>query len=140
MGLDEYLLKYALNSKNIYIEKEVIIYNISSKSFTLNKNKKKMNKKDIINELKLNFLPAIINKFLETELKKKKILLEKNKINEIELDMNIRLIFIKAMSLLIGDYNNYTFYTNDDNIPLFNKEAFGFVDILLRDSLFIRIC
>ena len=124
MGLDECLLKYALNSKSIYIEKEVIIYNISSKSFTLNKNKKKMNKKDIINELKLNFLPAIINKFLETELKKKKILLEKNKINEIELDMNIRLIFIKAMSLLIGDYNNYTFYTNDDNIPLFNKEAF----------------
>ena len=126
MGADEYLLKYSFNSKNIYISKEVIIYNISSKTFSLGKNKKKLNKKEIINELKLNSLPDNVNKFLENELKKKKIFMDKNKnkLNEIELDMNIRLIFLKAMLLLLSDYNNYTFFTNDDNNPLFNKEAF----------------
>ena len=126
MGADEYLLKYALNSKNIYISKEVIIYNISSRTFSLGKIKKKMNKKEIINELKLNTLPDNVNKFLENKLKKKKIFMDKNKnkLNGIELDMNIRLIFLKAMLLLLSDYNNYTFFTNDDNNPLFNKEAF----------------
>ena len=128
MGLDEYLLSYALNLKNICLGKEIIIYNISSQTFILGKTKKKINKKDIINELKLNALPENVNKFLESELKKKKIFLEKNKnknnINENEIDMDIRLIFIKAMLLLIGNYNSYTFYTKDDNMPLFNKEAF----------------
>jgi hypothetical protein len=47
-----------------------------------------------------------------------------NRMSDIDVDMEIRLIFIKTMILLIGDYNNYTFYTNDDDMPLFNKEAF----------------
>ena len=87
-----------------------------------------MNIKDIINELKLNTFPEGVYKFLESELKKKKLFLQKNRnknnINENEIDMEIRLIFIKAMLILIGNYNNYTFYTKDDNMTLFNKEAF----------------
>ena len=66
MGLDEYLLSYAFNSKNICLGKEIIIYNISSKSFILSKTRKKMNIKDIINELKLNIFPEEVNKFLES--------------------------------------------------------------------------
>ena len=33
------------------------------------------------------------------------------------------MVFLKAMIMLIGDYNNFLFYTEDE-IPLFNKEAF----------------
>ena len=126
MGIDEYLLKYALNSKNIYFGKEIIIYNISSKTFTMNKTKKKINKKEIMDILKLNKMPEKINNFLLSELKKKEIIIEKKKniINENEMDMEIRLIFLKAMLLFLGDYNNYIFYTDDDNMALFNKEAF----------------
>ena len=136
MGLDEYLLKYALNSKNIYIGKEVIIYHISSKSFILGKNKKSSNKKDIFNELKLNFFPKMINDFLLNKLKKCKINLKKE--NEVKIDMDIRLIFIKAMILLIGDYNNYIFYTKDENSPLFNKEAFIEAHKEKQSKLFLR--
>ena len=124
MGSNEYLLKNALNSKDIYMGKEIIIYNVSSKHFSLGKTKKKINKKEIINILKLNVMPERINKFLISELKKMEIEKNKNKKNEIELDMEIRLIFLKVMIILIGDYNNYIFYTNDDDMTLFNKEAF----------------
>ena len=124
MGIDEYLLKYAFNSKDIYIGKEIIVYKISSKNFTLSKTKKRMNKKDIINTLKLNVMPEVLNKFLISELEKKEIEKNKNEMGEIEMDVEIRLIFLKAMLILIGDYNNYTFYTNDDDMTLFNKEAF----------------
>ena len=124
MGLDEYLLKYAYNSKKIYIGNEIIFYNIMNKNFILSRTKKKANKKDLMNEFKLNFLPEKIENFLSYELKKIKIIMSSNKMNDIDIDMEIRLVFIKTMILLIGDYNNYTFYTNDDDMPLFNKEAF----------------
>lgn len=124
MGLDEYLLKYAYNSKNIYFGKEIIIYNLMTKNFILSRTKKKASKKDIIHEFKLNFLPEKIENYMNIKLKELKIIMESKKMNDIELDMEIRLVFIKIMILLIGDYNNYTFYTNDDNMPLFNKEAF----------------
>ena len=126
MGIDEFLLKYALNSKDIYIGKEIIIYNISSKSFTLSKSKKKVNKMDILYLLKLNKMPEVVNKFLFSELRKKELLLEKNKnkIGSNEMDMDIRLIFLKTMLMIMGDYNNYIFYTNDDDMTLFNNEAF----------------
>ena len=124
MGLDEYLLKYAYNSKKIYIGKEIIIYNIMTKNFILSRTKKKANKKDIIHEFKFNFLPEKIESFMSFELKRIKILMGNHNLNDIELDMEIRLVFIKTMILLIGDYNNYTFYTNDEDMPLFNKESF----------------
>ena len=124
MGIDEYLLNYAYNSKNIYIGKDIIIYNLMKKYFILSRTRKKANKKDIIHEFKLNFLPEKIEKFMNSELKQLKILMGDNKMNDIKLDMEIRLVFAKAMILLIGDYNNYTFYKNNDDMPLFNKEAF----------------
>jgi hypothetical protein len=124
MGIDEYLLKYAYSSKKIYIGNEIILYNIINKNFILSRTKKKANKKDIMNELKLNFLSDKIESFMNYELKKIKIIMSSNRMSDIDVDMEIRLIFIKTMILLIGDYNNYTFYTNDDDMPLFNKEAF----------------
>ena len=124
MGIDEYLLKYAYSSKKIYVGNEIILYNIMNKNFILSRTKKKANKKDIMNELKLNFLPDKIESFMNYELKKIKIIMSSNRMSDIDVDMEIRLIFIKTMILLIGDYNNYTFYTNDDDMPLFNKEAF----------------
>ena len=45
MGLDEYLLKYAYNSKNIYFGKEIIIYNLMTKNFILSRTKKKLVRK-----------------------------------------------------------------------------------------------
>ena len=124
MGLDEYLLKYAYNSKNIYFGNEIIIYNLMTKNFILSRTKKKASKKDIKHEFKLKFLPEKIENYMSIELKKLKIIMDSKKMNDISLDMEIRLVFVKIMILLIGDYNNYTFYTNDDNMPLFNKEAF----------------
>ena len=75
MGLDEYLLKYAYSSKKIYIGNEIILYNIMNKNFILSRTKKKANKKDIMNELKLNFLPDKIESFMNYELKKIKIIM-----------------------------------------------------------------
>ena len=124
MGLDEFLLKYAYNSKNIYIGKEIIMYNLMSKNFILSRTRKKANKKEIVNEFKLNFLPEKIENFMNIELKKLKIILDSNRISDVELDIKIRLVFLKTMICLIGDYNNYTFYKNDDDMPLFNIEAF----------------
>ena len=124
MGLDEFLLNYAYNAKNIYVGKEIIMYNLMTKNFILSRNKKKASKRDIMHEFKLNFFPEKIENFMSFELKKLKIIMESNKINDINLDMKIRLVFIKTMILLIGDYNNYTIYKNDDDMPLFNKEAF----------------
>ena len=43
--------------------------------------------------------------------------------SEEEIDFEIRSIFLKAMIMLIGDYNNFSFYTEDE-VPIFNKEAF----------------
>ena len=124
MGLDEYLLKYAYNSKKIFIGNEIIIYNLMNKNFILSRTRKKANKKEIIHEFKLNFLPEKIENFLFIELKKLKIIMDSHKMNDTELDMEIRLVFLKAMICLIGDYNNYTVYKNDDDMPLFNYEAF----------------
>ena len=124
MGIDEYLLNYAYNTKNIYIGKDIIMYNLMKKYFVLSRTRKRANKKDIIHEFKLNFLPEKIEKFMANELKQLKILMESNKMNDKKLDMDIRLVFAKTMTLLIGDYNNYTFYKNNDDMPLFNKEAF----------------
>ena len=124
MGLDEYLIKYAYNSKKIYIGKEIIMFNLMTKNFILSRTRKKANKKEIMHEFKLNFLPEKIENFMNFELKKIKIIMNTNKMNDIDLDMEIRLVFLKTMICLIGDYNNYTFYKNDDDMPLFNKEAF----------------
>ena len=124
MGLDEYLLNYAYNSKNIYVGKEIIMYNLMSKNFVLSRTRKKANKREIMNEFKLNFLPEKIEDFMILELKKIKMALDDNKYNDIELDMKIRLVFLKTMICLIGDYNNFTFYKNNDDMPLFNTEAF----------------
>ena len=126
MGLDEQLLKYAYNNKNIYISKDVILFNLITNNFKLGQTGKKANRKDIIREYKIHLLPEIIENFLIEELKALKDKSEKKdnikKCSEIEIE--IKTIFLRLMVILFGDYNSYTFYTHDDNIPIFNKEAF----------------
>lgn len=135
MGLDEYLLKYASESSSIYLGTEMIIFNIMTNQFISSKTRKRMHKKDIFHEFKLPTIPDKIGDFIYKELKNMKKIIEKNekykekkeKVNEIitdeEIDTKLRMIFLKAIIMLIGDYNNFLFYTEDE-IPLFNKEAF----------------
>ena len=80
---------------------------------------KKISKKDIFKDFKLPIMHSKIREFIEKELKeiKKKIK------NDIEIDNQIRTVFLKSMIMLMGDYNNFIFYTKDE-IPLFSKDAF----------------
>ena len=136
MGLDEYLLKYANESKYIYLGTDMIIFNLMNNQFISSKTKKRIHKKEIFHEFKLPTIPDKIGDFIYKELKNIKKIIEKNEkykdkkdksnhevISDEELDSKIRMIFLKAMIMLIGDYNNFLFYTEDE-IPLFNKEAF----------------
>ena len=137
MGLDEYLLKYAYESSAIYPETDmIIIFNLMTNQFISCKTKKRIHKKDIFHQFKLPAMPDEIGDYIYKELKKMKKLIEKNEknkekkeksnqeiISDEEIDKQLRKIFLKAMIMLIGDYNNFLFYTEDE-IPLFNKEAF----------------
>jgi hypothetical protein len=135
MGLDEYLFKYANESNNIYLGNDMIIYDLINNHFISNKSKKRLHKKDIFHDFKLPTIPDKIGDYIYKELKGIKKIIEKNEkykdkkgntaeiISDEELDKNIRMIFLKAMIMLIGDFNNFVFYTEDE-IPLFNKEAF----------------
>ena len=136
MGLDEYLFKFAGESQSIYLGTDMIIFNIMNNQFISNKTKKRIHKKEIFHEFKLPTIPDKIGDFIYKELKNIKKIIEKNEknkqkkeknsneiINDEEFDKKIRMIFLKAMIMLIGDYNNFVFYTEDE-IPLFNKEAF----------------
>ena len=131
MGLDEYLFKYANESKSIYFGTDMIIFNLMTNQFISSKTKKRIHKKEIFHEFRLPTIPDKIGDFIYKELKNIRKIIEKNKkeklnhdtTSDIELDKQIRMIFLKAMIMLIGDYNNFLFYTEDE-IPLFNKEAF----------------
>ena len=123
MGIDEYLLKYAIKLKYVNrintLESGIIIFNIMTNEFISNKKMKKISKKDIFKDFKLPIMHSKIREFIEKELKeiKKKIK------NDIEIDNQIRTVFLKSMIMLMGDYNNFIFYTKDE-IPLFSKDAF----------------
>ena len=143
-GMDEYLFAYTNKNvdNNIYFENNIIIYNISQKCFINWKNKKKIKKKDLLHEYKLHSLPEKITNFLIKELKLiiKNINEEENNINKNNINYDYKfynklslfkqnieyltkLAFIKALLILFGDYNNYTFYIEGEK-PLFNKELF----------------
>ena len=125
MGLDEYLLKFAYNNKNIYISKETILFNLITNNFQIGKTGKKIFRKDIIREYKIHLLPELIENFLVEELKIIKENREREEnITKCYVEIEIKTIFLKLMAILFGDYNSYTFYTYDDNIPIFNEEAF----------------
>ena len=136
MGLDEYLLKYSYDSKYIYQGSDMIIFNIMTNQFISHKTKKRIHKKEIFHEFKLPTIPDKIGDSLYKELKNIKKIIEKNEKNkgkkdkfdleiipDDEIDKKIRMAFLKTMIMLIGDYNNYLFYTEDE-LPLFNREAF----------------
>ena len=143
-GMDEYLFFYTKNNakNNIYFENHIIIYNISQQCFINWKNRKKIKKKDLLHECKLHSLPEQITNFLIKELKLiiKNInedgnFIYKNNINydfkfynklslfKQNIEYFTKLAFIKSLLIIIGDYNNYTFYIEGEK-PLFNKESF----------------
>ena len=136
MGLDQYLFKFAHESKNIYLGTDMIIFNLMNNQFVSSKTNKRIHKKEIFHDYKLPTIPEKIGDYIFKELKNMKKIIERiekykekkeKSIHEImsdeELDKKIRMIFLKAMIMLIGDYNNFVFYTEDE-VPLFNKEAF----------------
>ena len=139
-GMDESLFVY-INKHNIKIGNDIIIYNISLNSFVSSKNMKKTNRKDLYYEHKLPSLPDKVSNFLLKELKN--ILKEVNanlslynlanneesieKYFELRafkqhIEFETKLCFIKSIIMLIGDFNDYTFFTEEK--PLFSKEAF----------------
>ena len=143
-GMDESLLYYIYNNNIVNIKNNnIIIYNIRQKCFFCNKNKKKMNRKELLHEYKLFPMPEKIINFLTKELKiiVKKIktnqeMLSQKKMNEKELnfykqfclfnqnvEIYTKIAFIKSMIMLIGDVNNFTFYMEEEKL-LFNKELF----------------
>ena len=95
--------------------------------FISSKNMKRIHKKDIFQIYKLPIIPEKVGEYIYKELKNIKKLIEKlkkeNTINDEDINKQIRMIFLKSMIMLMGDYNNYVYYT-DNEIPLFNKDAF----------------
>ena len=125
MGIDEYLLKYAINLKfftpahNNNLETETIIFNIMTNKFISGKNMKRIHRKDIYKEFHLPIMPSKLREYIEKELKE----IKKQKKSSKEIDKLIRDVFLMSMIMLMGDYNNFIFYTEDE-IPLFNQDAF----------------
>ena len=119
MGIDEYLLKYAIELKYINPLTEIIIFNIMDNKFISTKSMKRIHKKEIFKEFQLPIMSNKVREYIEKELKDIKKQVKSSK----EMDKQIRLVFLKAMIMLIGDYNNFIFYTEDE-MPIFNKAAF----------------
>ena len=119
MGIDEYLLKYAIELKYINPLTEIIIFNIMDNKFISTKSMKRIHKKEIFKEFQLPIMSSKVREYIEKELKDIKKQVKSSK----EMDKQIRLVFLKAMIMLIGDYNNFIFYTEDE-MPIFNKAAF----------------
>lgn len=121
-GIDEYLFKYSDNNNYMNNNGDIIFVWIGKKSFSLCKNRKKLSKKDILKELSIPDIPEKVYNFLYKNLKdiQKKY---KPNTNKDDLNKAFKNIFIKLMIMLIGDYKNFTFVT-DEEMPLFNKEAF----------------
>ena len=138
--MDDSLFAY-MNKNKIKIGNDVIIYNITLNNFISSKNMKKTSRKDILYEYKLPHLPDKIFNYILKELKN--ILKEINAnlslynlVNNEELiekyfelinfkqriEYETKLCFIKSIIMLIGDFNDYTFYLEEKS--LFNKESF----------------
>ena len=131
IGIDEYLLLTVLKKKSI--NHDVIIFSIKENIFISSKTKKKISKKDLIHEYKLSLIPDKICETIIISLKNiqqniKKLISENKQNNSfgqslINIDTKINIEFLKFMILLIGDYNAYTFYFEEE-IPIFNRDAF----------------
>ena len=146
-GMDDFVFSYidkGINNNTFNLENDIIIYNISQKCFIFSKNRKKITRKDLMHEYKLYSLPERVVNYITKNIKfiikyinkndfmsnlknnnnnydyefyKKLILFKQN------IEYDTKLAFIKGLLMLIGDYNNYTFFIEGEK-PLFNKEAF----------------
>ena len=162
-GIDESLFTY-INKHNINIGSDVIIYNISQKIFIHSKNMKKISRKNILHENKLFNFPYKINNYLAKELKiisneiNSNLKLynppkeqenisnyEKLKLFKQKIEFDTKLVFIKSMIMLIGDFEDYTFFIEEEK-PFFNKESYieahkekdfkTFLNLLINTEMF----
>ena len=152
-GLDEYMLDYAMkNVLQVGSNDNIVVVNVHKNTIGVIKLTKvlTMSKKELLRELELPDIPDKVGSFLVKTLKdvKKKYkqykdtynnnnnthnnehtyLSSYDKVNEYlkeynDINKHIKDVFVKAMIMLIGDYHNFTFITND-KMPLFNEEAF----------------
>ena len=139
-GIDETLFSH-INKNGIKLGNDVIIYNISSKNFISRKNIKKTTKNNLLREHKLFTLPQKIIDFLMGELGKiieeininiylyDKLIKEEtlenyNKLTYFKqhIEYETKLIFIKSIIMLIGNFEYYTFFSEEKS--WFNREAF----------------
>ena len=146
-GMDEYLFNYIdKTNNNLLNNSNVIVYSLTQKCFIYYKNKKKTTRNNILHDYKLYGFPDKIINFLTKELKTiiYNIKINQEKINNRNNNNNLennenyykdltifrqkleiwtKSAFINTIIMLIGDYNNYTFYLDEEK-PLFNNEAF----------------
>lgn len=146
-GMDDFVFSYidkSINNNTFNLENDIIIYNISQKCFIFSKNRKKITRKDLMHEYKLYSLPErVVNyitknmKFIIKYINKNEFISnQKNNSNNYDyefykkltlfnqnIEYDTKLTFIKGLLMLIGDYNNYTFFIEGEK-PLFNIEAF----------------
>ena len=145
--MDEYLFNYIdKTNNNLLINSNVIIYSLTQKCFISYKNKKKTTRNNILHDYKLYGFPDKITNFLTKELKTiiNNIKINQEKINNSNNNNNLennenfykdltifrqkmeiwtKSAFLNTIIMLIGDYNNHTFYLDEEK-PLFNNEAF----------------
>ena len=120
MGIDEYLLKSAIENKIINPSKPDISY-----VFIGNE------KKNIFNP-NVAELPSKVFDYLHSELKKIKAENERKTSNIQILNEKMRNAFLQVIIMFIGEYKRFVYYSDNDEIPYFDKE--GYVNMFKTDS------
>ena len=120
MGIDEYLLKSAIENKIINPSKPDISY-----VFIGNE------KKNIFNP-NVAELPSKVFDYLHSELKKIKTESERKTSNIQILNEKMRNAFLQVIIMFIGEYKRFVYYSDNAEIPYLDKE--GYVNMFKTDS------
>lgn len=120
MGIDEYLLKSALENKIINPSKSEISYVYIENE-----------KKSIFNQ-NVPELPSKVFDYLHSELKKIKAENERKTSNTQILNEKMRNAFLQVIIMFIGEYKRFVYYSDNDEIPYFDKE--GYINMFKTDS------
>ena len=126
MGINEVLFNEAI--KRQYIESDnngIIFIHLKKKYLSYELSLKKCSKSSIIKHLKLQELPENVYEFLEKQIHliKKEIQNISEIENDISFNQKIQKIFLTAMILILGEYKNHIFFT-DEEMPYFNVDSF----------------
>lgn len=131
MGLDENLLNVSYKSKYIYPDEnnKIFIVNLNKKYISVStaKKEKKLTKKTLGKE-GVPDLPQEVLDMLTSELKELRKVLDdpknRNNVNSEKFDSIIREIFIKAMVMMVGDYQKFSVTDPGDSFPTFKMDKF----------------